>query len=35
VVHLGIQRPLGKRLLQLIQQTALLEGGTAGKPGSK
>jgi len=26
VVHLGVQRPLGERLLQLVQQAALLEG---------
>jgi hypothetical protein len=26
VVHLGIQRPLGERLLQLIEQAALLQG---------
>jgi hypothetical protein len=25
VVHLGVQRPLGQRLLQLLQQPALLE----------
>ena len=34
MVHLGIQRALGKRLLQCIKQTALLKyrtGGTAGK----
>jgi hypothetical protein len=35
MVHLGIQRPLGQRLLEMVQLAALIEGSTGFRAGQQ